>query len=312
MAAKSEKQPSCWLIVGCVAFLAGMTTFGIRSAEAQQVVARVNGVPITAVDVAQRIRMGQLSRKAPTQKEAIEELIEELLKLQAAQRYRIDIPDAEVDQVIASMASRMRTTPQQFTQGLAASGISVPGLKRKLRADLAWGHIVRGKFQSSLQVGEKDVAMALQARNKEKTGIVYEYTLQPILFLVASGSPPTAYESRRREADGLRTRFQGCEEGLRVARALREVAIRAPIIKNSGELPAKLRDVLESTGVGKVTPPDITPQGVEVFAICSKKESKGSGGAERDVREELFGERFQTQGKKYLNELRRQAKIEFK
>jgi peptidyl-prolyl cis-trans isomerase SurA len=284
----------------------------VDQAQAQQVVARVNGDPITAVDIAQRKRLIELStHKAPSQKEVLDELIDEQLKIQAARRYRLEITEAEVDNVVANMATRMRTDAQQFAKALSGSGVSINALRRKLRADLAWNQIVRGKFQNNLIVADKDIAAAVQSRKKDDKAAV-EYTLRPILLLVPRGAGDAAIESRRREADALRTRFQNCDDGVKLARGLKDVAVREPLTRSSADLGAKLRELLDGMEIGRLTPPDITPQGVEVFALCAKKQAKGDTGAERDAREELFGERFQAQGKKYLQELRRSAMIETK
>jgi peptidyl-prolyl cis-trans isomerase SurA len=283
----------------------------IDPASAQQIVARVNGEPITAVDLAQRTRLVQAStKKAPSRQEVLDELIDEQLKLQTGRRYRLEVSDAEVDSTLAGMAQRMRANREQFEQALGQAGISVPALKRKIRADLLWQQIVRGKFQPSLQVRDRDVAAVLDSRKKDGDAVGYEYTLRPILLVVPRGAGDTAFEGRRREAEGLRNRFQNCDDGLRLARGLRDVAVRDPITRSSAELTAKLREVLDGTPVGKLTAPDITPQGVEVFAVCAKKESTGSKVGERDVREELFSEKFVAQGKKYLQELRRSAMIQ--
>ena len=277
---------------------------------AQQIVARVNGEPITAVDLAQRTRLIQSStHKVPTRQEALDELIDEQLKLQTGRRYRLEVSDADVESVFLNMAQRMRANSEQFVQALGQAGISATALKRKIRADLMWQQIVRGKFQPSLQIRDRDVAAVLDSRRKDGNAVAYEYTLRPILFIVARGSGGDL-ESRRREAEGLRNRFTNCDDGLRLARGLRDVAVRDAITKTSGELTAKLREVLDSTPVGKLTAPDITPQGVEVFAVCAKKESTATKVGERDAREELAGEKFTAQGKKYLQELRRSAMIQ--
>jgi peptidyl-prolyl cis-trans isomerase SurA len=119
-------------------------------------------------------------------------------------------------------------------------------------------------------------------------------------------------EARRREAEGLRARFQNCDDGLRLARGLRDVAVREPILRNSADVSAKQREVLDGTAVGHLTPPDVTPQGIEVFAVCSKKATTGTNAAATDVRNELFGQKFEAQGKEYLQKLRRAAMIEYK
>jgi peptidyl-prolyl cis-trans isomerase SurA len=300
------------MVALALAIAAMMVALVVDQAQAQQVVARVNGDPITAVDIAQRKRLIELStHKAPSQKEVLDELIDEQLKIQAARRYRLEITEAEVDNVVANMATRMRTDAQQFAKALSGSGVSINALRRKLRADLAWNQIVRGKFQNNLIVADKDIAAAVQSRKKDDKAAV-EYTLRPILLLVPRGASDAAIESRRREADALRTRFQNCDDGVKLARGLKDVAVREPLTRSSADLGAKLRELLDGMEIGRLTPPDITPQGVEVFALCAKKQAKGDTGAERDVREELFGERFQAQGKKYLQELRRSAMIETK
>lgn len=302
-----HKLTSHWQVA---AFAAVLLSIASTPAHAQQIVARVNGDPITAVELEQRIRLITVStKKSPTRQEVLDELVNERLKLQTAQRYRLAITEAEVDTTLTGMASRMRTDTAGFAKALAGAGISVETMKRKIRADIAWQQIVRGKFQSALQVGEKDVRMAAESRNAEKTA-QFNYTLHPILLIVARDAGDGGIENRRREAEGLRSRFQNCDEGLKFARALRDVAVRPPITRNSADLSSKLREVLDSTAIGRLTPPDITPQGVELFALCSKKESGSAAEAEGDIRNELFSKRFEAQGKRYLEELRRSARVE--
>jgi peptidyl-prolyl cis-trans isomerase SurA len=129
--------------------------------------------------------------------------------------------------------------------------------------------------------------------------------------VVPRGAGGGAMESRRREAEGLRSRFQNCEDGLRLARGLRDVAIREQMVRSSADLPPKLREVLDGMSIGRLTPPEVTPTGIEVFALCARTETKGSlSGAQRDVRERMFSERFEAEGRRYLRELRRSAAIE--
>jgi peptidyl-prolyl cis-trans isomerase SurA len=293
--------------------LALIAAAGAGPAYAQEIVVRVNGDPITAVDVAQRSRLIQVStHKSPPRQEVIDELIDERLKMQTARRYRIEISDAEVSTVVANMASRMRVNSEQFAKALGGAGISINSLRRKLRADLAWNQIVRGKFGNNLQVRDREIQDIISRRNEGKSGATYEYTLRPILLVVPRGAGDAAFLARRREAEGLRSRFQNCEAGLALARGLRDVAIREPISRRSGDLSAKLREVLDSTKIGGLTPPEVTPSGIEVFALCERREARGDTGLERDVREQLFGERFAAEGKQYLRQLRKSSSIQFR
>lgn len=294
------------------ALTAVLTIAAAPFASAQQVVAIVNGDPITSMDVEQRAKFIQLStHKAAPRQEVLNELVNEILKVKEAKRFSITISDSEVESAYANMASRTGATAEQFNRMFAQAGINPATLKARLRADLAWGHLVRGRFQSSLQVGEKDILNALETRKKDD-GVGYEYKLRPILFIVTKNSANTSVEARRREADALRGRFQSCEQGIPIARTLRDVAVRSTISRASADLPDQLRDVLEKTPVGRLTPPEVTRQGIELFALCDKKETKIDTPGRRQVQNEMFNERFDERAKRYLEQVRRSAMIEYR
>ena len=220
------------------------------TARAQQIVVIVNGEPITALDIDQRSKLSQLStHKVPPRQEVLDELINEKLKLREAKKFGLEVTASEVDNAYASMAGRMRFTADQLTQQLARSGVNVSTLKGRIKADIAWAQIVRGRYQTSLQIGEKDILSAMDTKPDDTVG--YDYTMRPVLFLIPAGSPDTFIDGRKREAEALRGRFQGCEEGITFARALKDVAVRDQVIRSSADIPAELRKVLEGIEVGR-------------------------------------------------------------
>src|SRR5665213_3673904 len=279
-----------------------------------QVVVVANGSPITELDIQQRSKLISVSsHKNPSRQDVINELIDDRLKIAKAKTYGMEITDAEVDQAFQNMAQRQRATPQQFAQLLERSGVSANAIKARLRAELTWGQLVRGKFQSSLQVGESDVANALLTRNEPDKKIVgYIYTLYPVTVVVAGGANEATIASKRSTAEGLRSRFGTCKDGLALARALRDVAVREPLHKSSADLAPQLRELLDSMQVGHLTTPEVTPQGLQMFALCEKKESSTESSVKREVREELYSKRFESEAKRFLDEIRKQAMIEYK
>jgi peptidyl-prolyl cis-trans isomerase SurA len=294
----------------------------------------VNGDPITSYDIEQRSRFLELSsHKQPPRQEVVDELINDKLKIQVAKRYKLDITDNDVNAAFANMGKRMRLSAEQLTQVLAQNKVDATTLKARIHAEIAWTQIVRGKFASTLQVSDKDIrdAMASQTgkdnKDNENKDVIQgsvekkddtaetkgvEFTMRPILFIVPKGTSGSAVEERKREAEGLRTRFQDCNTGLSLARSLRYVAVRDQIVRSSVDLVPALRQILDTTPVGHLTPPEVMDQGVQVFAICSKKEISGDTPEQRQVRERLFAQRFDEQSKRYLAELRHTAMIEAK
>jgi peptidyl-prolyl cis-trans isomerase SurA len=300
-----------------VAVLA-LTAVAVSAApvEAQFVAAIVNGEPITNYDIDQRTKLIQIaSHKAAPRKEVLEELIDEKLKIQLIRRYSMDGIDKDVDNALANMARRGRTTPKQFADQLSKSGVNIETLKSRVRAEIAWSQIIRGRYQSSFQFSEKDILARLDtAKPQEASAASYEYTLRPILFVVPRGSQPAVIDARRREAEALRARFQGCEAGVALARGLRDVAVRAQVVKSSTDFSPALREILDKTELGKLTAPETTQQGIELYAVCSKKQTTTTENEtqKREVREKMFSEQFQSHSKKYLKELRSQAMIEYR
>ena len=284
------------------------------SAAFAQVVVVVNGSPITAYDIDQRSKLIATStHKAPSRQEVIEELIDDRLKIAKAKSYSFEVPDSEVDEAFGNMAKAQHMTVEQFSQVVERAGIAPATIKARMRAELTWNQLVRGKFSSSLEVGESDIANALRASNQTDADVTgYVYTLYPVMVLVPPGSNAAVMESRRREADNLRSRFNSCGEGLAFVRALRDVAVREPITRNSSDLAPQLRDVLGRIPVGHLTEPEVTAQGLQMFALCDKRESKTDSPLKREVRQQIFAKRFDTEAKKYLDEIRKQAMIEYK
>jgi hypothetical protein len=97
--------------------------------------------------------------------------------------------------------------------------------------------------------------------------VSYVYTLRPILFPVPKDNT-ALLRARRKDADALRARFADCESGLPDARAQYDVIIGEQITKDPADLPRAMRDVLDKTGLGHLTPPETISQGVELFAVC--------------------------------------------
>jgi peptidyl-prolyl cis-trans isomerase SurA len=281
-------------------------------ASAQTVVVFVNGEPITALDIDQRIKLIEVStHKTPSRQEALDELIDEKLKVQIGKRYGLEVPDKDVESSFNSMARRAHQTSKQFAEGLAQAGINVAALKRRIKADITWSSIIRGKFPSVNAVGERDVLTAMETRKvEEKDAVSYLYTLRELLFIVPRGSPPATFEARRKQADELRHRFESCEQGVPFARQLIDVAVREPVRRTSIDIGAPQRAILDATPIGHLTPPEQSQQGIEMIAVCAKENAGGDTVGMAQIREAMVAERYNAQAKRYLEQLRREAIIE--
>ncbi|WP_430650162.1 peptidylprolyl isomerase [Bradyrhizobium lablabi] len=290
-----------------LAMLAG----GISPLPAQQVACMINGEPITSLDIEQRTKLNFLTtRKQMPRQEVIDELISDKVKIKEAKRFGVDPSGSDLDQAYGGMAQRMRITPEQLTKSLESQGVRAETMKARLKAEMVWGSLVRGRFKESLQVGEKDVNAAAEQGGESTQVDAFEYKLQPIVLIVPRGSAQGAIDQRRKEAESLRERVQSCEQGNSYFKSMQNAAIRDIVTKTSADIPGPLRELLDKTPVGRLTPPEITKQGVEMVALCERKPTKIDTPKKREIREKMYAQKYEAKSKSYLNDLRKAAMIE--
>jgi peptidyl-prolyl cis-trans isomerase SurA len=300
------------LLLGCAAAL---ILLGCGSpSQAQTVAVMVNGEPITNYDIDQRMKLTTLTTHKPAvRQDVINELIDEKVKIKEGKKFGVDPTSSDIDQSYAAMSSRMRITTDQLTKSLESQGIRPDTLKARMKAEMVWTSLVRGRYKESLQVGEKDVAAAVQASGDEKLQTeAFEYRLQPIVLIVPRGSAPAAVELRRKEAEALRSRVQTCEEANSYFKSMQNAAIREAVTKTSADIPQVLRDVLDKTPIGHLTAPEVTKQGVEMVALCGRKPTTIDTPKKKEIRDKMFVEKYEAKSKSYLQEVRRAAMIEYR
>jgi peptidyl-prolyl cis-trans isomerase SurA len=283
------------------------------SLMAQSVAAMVNGEAITNSDIDQRIKLTTLTtRKTPSRQEALDDLINDKVKIKEGKKYGLDMSSTDIDGAFGNMASRMRMNSDQLVKTLEGHGIRPDTLKLRIKADMTWSNLVRGRFQSSFLVPEKDLAGIGEGSGDKPEAESFEYLVRPIVLIVPRGSPPATIEARRKEAELLRNRIQSCDEAQSLFRAMRDAAIRDQLTKTSADLPPNLRELLDKTPVGKLTPPEVTKQGIEMVALCSRKPTKADTPAKRAAREKIYNEKYEAKSKSYLQEVRKGSMIEIK
>ncbi len=299
-------------VLGCAAALALMA--GGSPLQAQTVAVMVNGEPITDYDIQQRGKLNFLTtRKQQPRQETITELIDEKVKVKEGKKFGVEPTSTDVDQSYAQMGSRMRMSADQLSKTLEGQGIRPDTLKARLKAEIVWTSLVRGRFKGSLQVGEKDVAAAAQAAGTEKLETeAFEYQLQPVVLVVPKGSAPSLFEARRKEAEALRTRVQTCEEANALFKSMQNATIRSIVTKTSADLPQVLRELLDKTPIGQLTAPEQTRQGIEMVALCGRKPTTVDTPKKREIRDKMFVEKYEAKSKSYLQEVRRAAMIEYR
>ncbi|MDA9430976.1 SurA N-terminal domain-containing protein [Bradyrhizobium sp. CCBAU 51627] len=296
------------LLLGTVLILAG------APARAQNIVVMVNGEPITDFDIEQRSKLDQLTtQKTPSRQAVINELIDDKVKLKEGKKYGVDPGVSDINQSYEGMAQRMRISPDQLTKSLEVKGVRPETLKSRMKAEMVWTSLVRGRYKEKLMVGEKDVADKVREGGNEKLQIEgTEYKMQPIVLIVPRGSSSAFQETRMKEAESYRQRVTSCEEANSLFRSTPNATIRESVTKTTADLPEPLRKVLDDTPIGHLTAPEVTKAGIEMVVLCSRKPTMIDTPKKREIREKMYSEKYEKTQKAYLDEIRKAAMIEYR
>ena len=305
------------LVTSCVAAcaLAIVLPGSVKPAQAQTVAVMVNGEPITDLDIEQRMKLDFIStHKQPTRQETVDELINEHVKIKEAKKFGVDPSSSDIDEAYAQMSQRMRITADQLSASLEKQGVRPETLKAKIKSDLVWGSLVRGRYKEKLQVGEKDVNDAVKAEGGDdaQQADAFEYRMQPVVLIVPKGSPQSTIELRQKDAETLRGRIETCDQANQYFKSMPNAAIRDTVTRTSADIPATLRKILDDTPIGHLTPPEVTKQGVEMVALCGRKPTTIDTPKRKEMRDKMYQKKYEATSNAYLAEIRKAAMVEYR
>ncbi|MFQ5984694.1 MAG: peptidylprolyl isomerase [Alphaproteobacteria bacterium] len=164
----------------------------LRGQEVQGIAAVVNDEVITLYDLKQRmqmvIAMSNLENTPEVFRRLIPQvlrgLVDERLKMQKTARFNVEVTEEEMARRIA-LIERLNNIPEGgFDAALAARGVSKETARSQVRAELAWGKLIRRQFRGD-EVSDDEVDEML-ARIKSAQGQP-EYLISEI-FLAVDGS----------------------------------------------------------------------------------------------------------------------------
>ncbi|WP_026791884.1 peptidylprolyl isomerase [Pleomorphomonas oryzae] len=305
------------LLAATIAAVASLSLTGpvlITPAQAENnIKVVVNDQAITTMDVQSRARLLQLAMHlAPgaAAKAAVDELVDEQLRLQEGARRGVVVTEDAVVAALTTIASRSKLTVPQFEQALAHGGVPIKTFKDRIRAQMVWGRIIRAKIQQDIKTESADLIQQMRNREKNANSVTAsDYMLQRVVFAVQRSASPADVNRRKAEAEAMRGKFRTCNEGLAMAKGLREVAVINIGRKLASEVPPGLKDELEKTPEGHLTAPQRSDLGFEMYAVCSKIEVTGEAAVAAGLDAEALDKRGEETSKKLTQELKQKANI---
>lgn len=242
-------------------------------------------------------------------KTALDELIDERLKLQEAKKLSVVAGDDEVERIVAGMAERNKMTTQQFGEHLAKLGANISVMRERVRASLSWSDVIRRKFGHMISVTNKDVDRMVA--NTEGADDV-ELRVHRLQLALPAAQDQKKLAQRLGEAESLRTKFDGCKSMEAMARGVSGVRFDNLGDRRPSSLPEPTRSLLLAAHDDELLPATIGEGGVELWAVCGRKVVKAADAKRETAQNELRQKEFEILSKKYLKDLRTDAHIEYR
>lgn len=294
---------------GFALLVAFSTTAVTPPAFATEIKYVVNNVPITTGDIQHRAAFLRLQRRKG---DAGQEMIDQTLRSAEARRLGIRISDAQVDAAYQRFATNNKMQLKQLDGVMAQSGVTKEHFKEFIRAQMAWNQALSARYRSADgggAISEQDVVKRMLEKGGSKPSAT-EYMLQQVIFVVPAAERSATLAKRKREADAMRARFNGCNTTREFAKGLIDVTVRDLGRVLAPQLPPDWAEQIKATKVGGATATRETDRGVEFVGICSSREVSDDKVAQMVFQSEGSSDKNADElSKKYVEELRKKARI---
>jgi len=154
-----------------------ITIFGKTDPDRRTATAVVNGFVITGTDIDQRVALVTAASEAPIPEDellrlrvqVLRNLIDETLKIQAAEAAELKVTAAEVEQTYQQLASQnFGNDPKKMDEYLTSIGSSAAALKRQIEGEQAWENLLRRNIMPFVNVSAEEVNDVLKRMNEAK------------------------------------------------------------------------------------------------------------------------------------------------
>jgi peptidyl-prolyl cis-trans isomerase SurA len=253
--------------------------FGSDNPNERSATAVVNGYVITGTDIDQRVKLVTNSAEAEVSAEELQRLraqvlrnlIDETLKIQAAEQLELPAERAQVEQTYQQLAAQnFGSNPERMDEYLTSIGSSPNALKRQIEGELAWENLLRRNITPFVNVSAEEVNDVLERLNEAKG--TEEYRLGEIYMNATD-------ENREAVIQNMQRIMQQLEQGgsfVAYARQFSE-ATTAVVGGDTGflrlaTLPTEMANAVRQMQPGQLVGPIEIPGGFTIIYLIDKQQ----------------------------------------
>jgi peptidyl-prolyl cis-trans isomerase SurA len=248
-------------------------------------------------------------------KESLARLIDNRLQLQEADREKITVDEAELNEEFLDRIKRYNVkNEEEFEKLVRAQGVTLESIKKRLRDGLKVSKLVRRKVTGRISVTEDEISQYVEEnRSKLETGLSYHARH---ILIPPEVESDTGWEAARIKADMLAVQLSDGADFSELARQHSRDATAKDggdlgTLKR-GELSQEVEGAILVLKVGEISRPFRSPLGYHVFRLESKEGLDGEGllRIRAQIRDILFRQKYDTRQEAWLKEIKQRAIIE--
>lgn len=293
----------------------------VAAAEGQGVLVTVNDYPITSFDVEQRMKLNAILGRpqgsiAEQRKRALQALIDDVIKLVEAKKFKADPNDKTIDAQIEKMAKGSNTDPKGLAAQLKAKGSSMSALRRLVAAQIAFNRLLSAMYKVKVEVDPAEIDKKYnEIANDPRLRPVTVYEILEIDMPVENTGDAMADQlmmARAADAAQYRKAFKGCNGARAAASGIYNVRIGKRMQADGAKLPKQLKSALDQAGAGGIIGPSRSQTGIQLIAFCGKKSLSPDKPTRQQIETMLVNKKYDVYEERLMRDLRRNAFIEYK
>jgi peptidyl-prolyl cis-trans isomerase SurA len=281
----------------------------------------VNDIPITSFDVEQRVGLNTILGRGKgsledQRKRALQNLIDDQVKLAEAKKYNATPDSKMVDAQIDKMAKGSNTDAKGLGDKLKTKGSTMSALRTLVTAQIAFNRLITAMYKVKVEVEPAEIDKKYnEIANDPRLQPVTVYEIMEIEMPVEKTSDAMAQQllvARAADAAQYRGRFKGCASARQAASGIYNVQISRRMQADGRKLPKQLKMALDKAGTGGLVGPARSKNGVQMIAFCDKKNIAPNKPSREQIETMLSNKKYDLYEERYMRELRRNAFIEYK
>ena len=248
--------------------------------DIQEIVALVNDDVISVYDLNQRALLLALSTRQTQisleqmqvlQRQAMNALIDDRLKVQESEEFEVVMSNAELEESFANYAGQFGLSPEELEKQLGLAGIQKQTLLSQINSTLSWQGIVQGLLQPQVNITDDEVYNAIESLENNKGK--FQYRVSEIFILITDNArreeslatANTIYEQLQNDApfNALAQQFSQSSTA----------AVGGDMgIVMEENLPIEVREQILTMEKGEISRPIETDDGIYILQVTDKSQ----------------------------------------